>query len=141
MKIIKTDQFTVIENKDKKLILSWIFQSGFLNRESDFAVGTEKEIKNRDEALKFLNKTKWAVFNIKRCERITQYYDWISPLGLVKGQSEFFRVTEKGKEALFSLEGRKTEWFDKIRDRGALTGESCYFWGKKDGYYALYDIN
>jgi len=29
---------------------------------------------------------------------------------------------------------------EKIRDRGALTGESRYFWGKKNKSFALYDI-
>ncbi len=137
----KEDNYYILEVNGKNLKLGWILNSGYLKRESDFFIATEDIVMDKDNPLKHLHNLKWAVFNGKTGERVTQYYDWISPLGLVKGQSEFFRVTEKGKEALFSLEGRKTEWFDKIRDRGALTGESCYFWGKKDGYYALYDIN
>jgi len=141
MRVIEKDCFIYIETATKTLKLGWILNSGYLKGESEFLIGTKEKIKDKKDPLRYLNRVKWAIFNGITGEQVTEYHDWISPLGLVKGQSGFFRVTEEGKEALFTLEGRKTEWFDKIRDRGALTGESCYFWGKRDGYYALYNIN
>ncbi|WP_293446267.1 hypothetical protein [Persephonella sp.] len=117
---------------------SYYFKEGYPKGESDYFIATE-ECLDQEDILKDLKNVKWAIFN-KHGERVSDYFDWISPLGLVKGQSEYFRATENGKEALFTLSGQVTDWFDKIRDRGALTGESEYFWGKKEGKYALYHI-
>lgn len=140
MEVEDKDLFFQIKTPYVSLKLGWILNSGFLKGESEYLVGTEEIVKDKENPLVYLNKVKWAVFNGKEGKRITDYYNWISPLGLVKGQSDFFRVTMEKKEALFTLEGKKTEWFDKIRDRGALTGESKFFWGKKNGFYALYHI-
>jgi len=117
---------------------SYYFKEGYPKGESDYFIATE-ECLDQENILKDLKNVKWAIFN-KHGERVSDYFDWISPLGLVKGQSEYFRAEENGKEALFTLSGQITDWFDKIRDRGALTGESEYFWGKKEGKYALYHI-
>ncbi|HHG74397.1 MAG TPA: hypothetical protein ENK22_05070, partial [Persephonella sp.] len=117
---------------------SYYFKEGYPKGESDYFIATE-ECLDQENILKDLKNVKWAIFN-KHGERVSDYFDWISPLGLVKGQSEYFRAEENGKEALFTLSGQTTDWFDKIRDRGALTGESEYFWGKKEGKYALYHI-
>ncbi len=117
---------------------SYYFKEGYPKGESEYFIATEECI-NQENILKDLKNVKWAIFN-KNGERVSDYFDWISPLGLVKDQSEYFRASENSKEALFTLSGQVSDWFDKIRDRGALTGESKYFWGKKEGKYALYHI-
>ncbi|SNZ03236.1 hypothetical protein SAMN06265182_0328 [Persephonella hydrogeniphila] len=117
---------------------SYYFKEGLPKGESDYFIATEEEL-DRNNPLKDLKKVKWAIYD-KNGKRVSDFYDWISPLGIVKGQSEYFRATKNGKEAIFTLEKQVTDWFDKIRDRGALTGESDYFWGKLNGFYALYDI-
>lgn len=117
---------------------SYYFKEGYPKGESDYFIATEECI-DQENPLKDLKNVKWAIFN-KEGKRVSDYFDWISPLGLVKGQSIYFRATENGKEALFTLSGQVTDWFEKIRDRGALTGESEYFWGKREGKYALYSI-
>ncbi|WP_457641212.1 hypothetical protein [Persephonella sp.] len=141
MEVYEENFITVIKTETGYLKLGWIFNSGFLKGESEYLIGTNEIIKNKNNPLIYLKKVKWAIYSGKTGEKLTQDFDWISPLGLVKGQSAYFRATKDGKEALFTLEGQITQWFDKIRDRGALTGESNYFWGKKNGHYALYDIN
>ncbi len=117
---------------------TYYFKEGLPKGESEYFIATEYPL-DKENPLKDLKKVKWAIFN-KEGEQLTDYFDWISPLGLVKGQSPYFRATENNKEALFTIEGRITDWFDKIRDRGALSGESDYFWGKKGGKFALYNI-
>ncbi len=131
--IIKT------ENGEKKF--GWILSEGYPKGASEYFIATEEIIKDKDNPLKYLKTVKWAIYSGKTGEKLTQDFDWISPLGLVKGQSPYFRGTLNGKDALFSLEGQETDWFEKIRDRGALTGESNYYWGKKNKHFALYDIN
>ena len=118
----------------------WIFKEGYLKGDSLYFIATEETIKNKKNPLKYLKTVKWAIFSGENGERLTDYFNWISPLGLIRGNSNYFRGELNGKEALFSLNGRKTKWFQKIRDRGALTGESNYYWGKENGKYALYDI-
>ncbi len=130
----------VLGNKEKKSF-GWIIKEGYLKGKTNYFIATEEIIKNRSNPLAYLKKVKWAIYDGNNGKRISQFFDWISPLGLVKGQSNYYRVEKDKKEAIFDLSGIKTEWFDKIRDRGALTGESDYFWGKKNGFYALYCIN
>ncbi len=117
---------------------SYYFKEGLVKGKSEYFIATEDSL-DKENPLKDLKKVKWAIYD-KNGRRVSEFYDWISPLGLVKGQSEYFRATKNGKEAIFTLKRQITEWFDKIRDRGALTGESDYYWGKLDGFYALYDI-
>ncbi len=118
---------------------TYFFKEGYLKGESEYIIATQTPLPE-DNPLKGLKNARWAIYTGASGEKLTEDFDWISPLGLVKGQSEYFRATKDGKEALFTLERQITQWFDKIRDRGALTGESPYYWGKLNGYYALYHI-
>ncbi len=117
---------------------TYYFKEGFPKGDSDYIIATEEPL-NQENPLIDLKKVKWAIYD-REGNRLTDFFDWISPLGLVKGQSPYFRVTKDGKDAIFSLQGQITPWFRKIRDRGALTGESKYYWGKKEKTFALYDI-
>ncbi len=117
---------------------SYYFKEGFPKGQSDYFIATTQEL-NKENPLKDLKNVKWAIYD-KEGNRVSDFFDWISPLGLVKGQSPYFRGTKNRKEALFTLEKQITDWFEKIRDRGALTGESRFFWGKKNRVFALYDI-
>ncbi len=117
---------------------SYYFKEGLPKGESRYFIATEEDI-NKENPLKDLKNVTWAIYDEKG-NRVTEFFDWISPLGLVKNQSPYFRATKNNKEAIFTLEGQITDWFDKIRDRGALTGESEYFWGKKGKTFALYSI-
>ena len=118
----------------------WILNEGYIKGDTDYFIGTEEIIKDKDNPLIFLKQVKWAIYSGLNGDRLTDYFDWISPLGLVRGNSNYFRGELNGQEALFDLDGIKTKWFQKIRDRGALTGESPYYWGKENGKYALYSI-
>ena len=125
----------------KEKDFGWIFNEGYLKGTTVYFIATEETIKDKENPLLYLKKVKWAIYSGENGERLTDYFDWISPLGLVKGNSSYFRGEKDNREALFNLDGIKTNWFQKIRDRGALTGESSYYWGKINGWYALYDIN
>ncbi len=117
---------------------TYYFKEGFPKGESEYFIATTEPL-DKENPLKDLKKVKWAIYN-REGEQVSQLFDWISPLGLVKGQSPYFRGTKEGKEAIFTVEKQITDWFEKIRDRGALTGESPYFWGKKNKTFALYNI-
>ena len=114
----------------------YIIQEGAIKGESPYVIATEEEVKDSRDLL----KVKWAIYVYETKERVSDYFDWINPQGLVKGQSPYFRVSKDKKEALFSLDGQVSSWFRKIRDRGALTGESDYFWAKEKAHYSLYHI-
>lgn len=131
--------FVKLENGEEK-DFGWVFNEGYIKGDSEYFIATEETIKDKDNPLIYLKTVKWAIFSGKDGKRLTDFFDWISPLGLVRGNSEYFRAEKNKMEALFSLDGRKTKWFQKIRDRGALTGESKYYWGKENGKYALYSI-
>lgn len=136
-----TEGFQVVLKNGEKKFFGWIIKEGYFKGETEYFIATEEIIKNKSNPLVHLKKVRWAIYNGNDGKRISQFFDWISPLGLVKGQSYYFRGEKDKKEAIFDLNGIKTDWFDKIRDRGVLTGESDYFWGKKNGFYALYCIN
>ena len=141
MKLIETDLVFYFEDENKKSQdFGYVFNVGLPKGESEYFLATEEIIKNKPDYLKHLKNVKWAIYD-KNFERKTDYHCWIHTAGLVKGQSIYYKVEESDKEALFTLNGQKTEFFEKIRDRGALTGESNYFWGKKNGKFAIYDVN
>ncbi len=117
---------------------SYFFKEGLPKGESDYFIATEDNI-NKNDPLRDLKNVRWAIYD-REGKRVSDFFDWISPLGLVKGQSPYFRGTKDKKEALFTLEAQITPWFEKIRDRGALTGESIYFWGKKNRVFSLYNV-
>lgn len=141
MKLIETSLYFYIQNQDKKSPeFGYIFNVGLVKGESDYFLATKDKVKDKPDYLKHLKNVKWAIYD-KNFERKTDFHSWIHTAGLVKGQSPYYKVEENKMEALFTLQGQKTEFFEKIRDRGALTGESNYFWGKKNGKFAIYDIN
>ncbi len=118
----------------------FIFESGASRGESPYFIATEETVYDKEKPTIAMKNSKWAIYDIRTGERLTDFYDWITTKGLVQGQSPYFRVELNGMEALFTLEGQATKWFRKIRDRGALTGESKYYWAKEKAHYALYDI-
>jgi len=128
-----------LQNGEEKAF-GWILNEGFPKGQSIYFIATEEIVLDKDNPVKHLKNVKWAIYSGENGERLTDFFDWITPLGLVKGQSPYFRGEKNKKEALFTLDEQKTDWYQKIRDRGALTGESNYYWGKQNGYYALYDI-
>ncbi|WP_457638778.1 hypothetical protein [Persephonella sp.] len=138
--VYETEEGFTVSNGQKEVTFGWVFKEGAFKNQSEYFIATEDSVKNAENLSIGIKKARWAVYSIKTLKRVSPVFDWISPLGLVKGQSPYYRGTLNGKEALFTLTGQKTDWFDKIRDRGALTGESPYYWGKKNGYYALYHI-
>ena len=141
MKLIETQLYFYLENGEKRSPnYGYIFNVGLPKKESDYFLATEQIIKDKPDYLKYLKEVKWAIYD-KNFERKTAYHTWIHTAGLVKGQSPFYKVEENKMEALFTLEGQKTEFFEKIRDRGALTGESIYFWGKRNGKFAIYNVH
>jgi len=119
----------------------WIINEGYPKGKSDYFIATEEIVTDKPEPYKELKKVKWAIYSGENGKRVSDYFNWITTHGLVKGQSKYFRGEIDKNEALFTLDGQKTDWYQKIRDRGALTGESKYYWGKTNGYYALYDID
>ncbi len=114
----------------------YILKEGALKKESNYIIATEDKVNSPKD----LMKSKWAIYDSKTKERLTDFFDWIAPQGLVKGQSLYFRATKNKKEAIFSLGKQETPWFRKIRDRGVLTGESNFYWAKEKAHYVLYDI-
>ncbi len=143
MKLIKENNRVYITDENGNKItdgFGWIFESGVLKGESNYFIATEETILDKEKPFVAMKYVKWAIYEKNTNRKLTDDFDWISTVGVVKGQSSFFRGTLDKKEALFTLDGRITEWFDKIRDRGALTGESFYFWGKQNKHYALYNI-
>lgn len=141
MRLIETDLVFYFQYDGKKSRdFGYVFNVGLPKGESEYFLATEEIVKDKIDYLKHLKKVKWAIYD-KNFERKTDYHSWIHTAGLVKSQSIYYKVEESSKEALFTLEGQKTEFFEKIRDRGALTGESNYFWGKKNGKFAIYDVN
>ncbi|NPA58449.1 MAG: hypothetical protein GXN94_04045, partial [Aquificae bacterium] len=132
--------YTVVKTGNGFKRFGWVVREGYLKGTSRYFIATEQTVKNSPNPLKALKSVKWAIYSGETGERLSDFFEWISPYGLVRGQSPYYRGTLNGKEALFSLNGQKTDWFEKIRDRGALTGESPYFWGKKNGSYALYHV-
>jgi hypothetical protein len=133
--------FIIDENKNKvSKDFGWIFESGAVKGESNYFIATEETILDKEKPFIAMKDVKWAIYELNTNKKLTDEFDWISTVGVVKGQSAFFRGTLNKKEAIFTLEGRVSEWFDKIRDKGVLTGESFYFWGKSNKHYALYHI-
>lgn len=122
---------SVINNK-----FGYILQEGAIKGESPYIIATEDNVNSSQDLL----KVKWAIYVYETGERVSEFFDWISPNGIVKGQSPYFRATLDKKEAIFSLEKQETQWFRKMRDRGALTGESDFYWAKEKAHYALYSI-
>ncbi len=118
----------------------FIFESGASRGESQYFIATEETVYDKEKPTIAMKNSKWAIYDIKTGNRVTDYYDWITTKGLVQGQSPYFRVESNKMEALFTLDKQVTKWFRKIRDRGALTGESNYYWAKEKTHYALYDI-
>ena len=131
--------YVKLENGEEKSF-GWVINEGYLKGDSKYFIATEEVIKDKDNPLLYLKTVKWAIYSGENGERLTDFFDWISPLGLIRGNSEFYRGEKNKMEALFNLDGQQTKWFQKIRDRGALTGESDYYWGKENGKYALYNI-
>lgn len=138
MRLIEQDSCFIHLDREGKEIgrYFYIFKEGYLKGDSEYFVATDQRFENLSQ----LNKLRWALYSIES-GRISDYFDWVHTNGLVKGQSPFYKVQDKNLEAIYTVEGRVTQYFEKIRDRGALTGESQYFWGKKDGKFAIYDIN
>ncbi|WP_457627092.1 hypothetical protein [Persephonella sp.] len=130
----------VVDNGEKRVTFGWVLNEGAFKGQSEYFIATKDSVKDADNLSIGMKNARWAIYSIKTLEKVSPVFNWISPLGLVRGQSPYYRGSLDGKEALFTLEEQITDWFDKIRDRGALTGESSYYWGKKDGFYALYDI-
>jgi len=128
-----------LENGKEKAF-GWIINEGYPKNQSEYFIATEEIILDKEEPIKYLKKVKWAIYSGIDGKKLTEDFNWISPLGIVKNQSPYYRGERDKKEALFTMNGQKTDWFQKIRDRGALTGESNYFWGKQNGHYALYNI-
>ncbi len=119
--------------KDK---FGYVLKEGALKGESLYVIATENNINSSKDLL----SAKWAIYVYETEERVSDFFDWIAPQGLVKGESIYFRATLNKKEAIFSLEKQETPWYRKIRDRGALTGESNFYWAKEKAHYALYNI-
>ncbi len=141
MQIREENDLVYIKNeKGNEIPFGWILEHGALKNESDYFIATKQRIKDKPNPYIAMKSVKWAIFDSKTGEQVSEEFDWIATVGLVKGESKYFRGTRDKKDAIFSLEGQVSEWFDKIRDRGALTGESNYFWGKRNKHYALYDI-
>lgn len=113
----------------------YIFKEGYLKGDTNYFVATDQQFENISQ----LNKLRWALYSIE-LGRVSDYFDWIHTSGIVKGQSIYYKAQKGSLEALYTLEKKVTQDFEKIRDRGALTGESQYFWGKKNGKFAIYDI-
>ncbi len=136
------NRFYFIEEMGKKITqdFGYIFESGASRGESPYFIATEETVYDKEKPTVAMKHSKWAIYDIRTGHRVTDFYDWITTKGLVQGQSPYFRVEKDKMEALFTLEGQVTRWFRKIRDRGALTGESNYFWAKEKAHYALYDI-
>ncbi len=128
-----------LENGKEKAF-GWVLKEGYPKNQSKYFIATEEIILDKEEPVKYLKSVKWAIYSSENGERLTDYFNWISPLGLVRNQSPYFRGEKERKEALFTIDGQITNWYQKIRDRGALTGESKYYWGKLNGKYALYNI-
>lgn len=141
MNVFEKDYLVYIQNeKGDEIPFGWILEHGALKNESDYFIATKEKIKDKPNPYVVMKSVKWAIYDSKTGKQLSEEFDWIATVGLVKGESEYFRGTKNKKDAIFSLEGQISEWFDKIRDRGVLTGESDYFWGKRDKHYALYDI-
>ncbi|MEZ0322693.1 MAG: hypothetical protein ABWJ98_00035 [Hydrogenothermaceae bacterium] len=113
----------------------YVFKEGYLKGVSDYFIATQQQCSD----IKDLNKAKWSLYSTKT-GKIAGDFDWIHTAGLVKSQSPYFKAQTGKYEALYTIDGQKTDFFEKIRDRGALTGESNYFWGKKNGKFAIYDV-
>jgi hypothetical protein len=135
--MIKYDDETVIVNNK---VFEIFLKEGALKGESRYIIASEENLKKFPSKSIAMQKVKWAIYETITGNRVSDFFDWITPQGLVKGQSKYFRGTLDKKDAIFTLDGRKTDWFKKIRERGAITGESKYFWAKKDKHYALYHI-
>jgi hypothetical protein len=114
----------------------YILKEGAIKGKSPYIIATEDEVNSSKDLL----KVRWAIYNYETDERVSDFFDWISPNGIVNGESEFFRATKNKKEALFTFEKQVSPWYRKIRDRGALTGESNYYWAKEKAHYSLYNI-
>ncbi len=143
MKLLQeNNRVYIIDENEKKVTkdFGWIFESGVVKGESNYFIATEETILDKEKPFIAMQSVKWAIYEKDSNRKLTDEFDWISTVGVVKGQSSFFRGTLNKKEAIFTLDGRVSEWFDKIRDRGVLTGESFYFWGKLNKHYALYNI-
>lgn len=113
----------------------YVFKEGYLKGASEYFVATEEKVGGPAD----MNRVRWALYSINS-GRLSDYFDWVHTSGLVKGQSVYYKAQKGRFEAMYTLDGKATEDFEKIRDRGALTGESNYFWGKKNGKFAIYDI-
>jgi len=135
--MIKYDNEKVIVNNK---IFELFLKEGALKKESNYIIASEEKIENFPSKSIAMQKVKWAIYDINTGKRVSNFFDWIAPQGLVKGQSQYFRATIDKKDAVFTLQGQKTKWFRKIRERGAITGESKYFWAKEKKHYALYNI-
>lgn len=136
--MIKYDESKVIVNNK---VFEIFLKEGALKGESDYIIASEEKLKDFPSKTVAINKAKWAIYNVVEGTRVSDFFDWIAPQGLVKGQSPYFRATLNKKDAIWTLDGQKTKWFRKIRERGAITGESPYFWGKEERHYALYHID
>jgi len=118
----------------------YIFESGASRGESPYFIATKETVLDKEKPTVAMKNSKWAIYDIKTGQQLTDFYDWITTKGVVQGQSIYFRAEYNKHEALFTFDKQVTKWFRKIRDRGALTGESKYYWAKEKTHYALYDI-
>ncbi len=121
-------------------MITFYLNEGYYKGDSNYIIATEDPIDENNRG-KSLQVAKWAIYDGRTKEKLTDFFDWIAPQGLVKGQSPYFRATRDKKEAIFTLEGQITPWYKKIRERGAVSGESRYYWAKEKAHYALYNID
>jgi antitoxin component YwqK of YwqJK toxin-antitoxin module len=84
---------------------------------------------------------KEAVFDENGKMISPEWFDWIFPYGLVKGESPYYIAKKNGKYAIFDKNGNMItkEWYDWIWESGLVKGDSEYYVVKKDGKYAIFN--
>jgi hypothetical protein len=70
-----------------------------------------------------------------------EWFDDISPYGLVGGRSIYY-ITRKGwKEAIFDVNGNRiTDFYSEIYPDGLIKGQSNLYIERKDGKEAIFDV-
>jgi hypothetical protein len=86
--------------------------------------------------------TYMAIFD-KDGKQVTEWYRYISPEGLIEGQSRYYIAKKSDKYAIFDINGNMItpEWFDGMYLSGLVEGQSNYYIAKKGKKVAIFDIS
>jgi len=84
---------------------------------------------------------KKAIFH-KSGIQVSDWFDWISLSGLIKGQSPYYIARSDDKYAIFDENGKRISgWFNYIYPFGLVRGESDYYVARENWNCAVYHKN